>query len=77
MKKQSLTTQLDLRRYEEIDDYRRTAPELLNTTGAARFLGIRETALVDNLERLKIPHRQIGKTLISSRDNLVDWVKNN
>lgn len=71
----TIQTRLELKRLEDQDDYRRNAPPVLNTTGAAKYLGIPERTLVESLSRSGIPYQRIGKTLIFSRDALVDWVR--
>lgn len=73
-KSNAINTRLDVMTSEDFDTYRRNAPDVMNTTGAARFLGLTERVLVENIERLDIPHRAVGKTLIFSKDALVDWV---
>ena len=64
-----------LRELETQNEFRRNAPEILDKESAAKFLGVSVRSLVENLERLKIPRREIGSVLIFSRDALVDWVK--
>ena len=64
-----------LREIETRNEFRRNAPEILDKESAAQFLGVSVRSLVENLERLKIPRREIGSVLIFSRDALVDWVK--
>lgn len=64
-----------LREIETRNEFRRNAPEILDKESAAKFLGVSVRSLVENLERLKIPRREIGSVLIFSRDALVDWVK--
>ena len=64
-----------LRELETRNEFRRNAPEILDKESAAKFLGVSVRSLVENLERLKIPRREIGSVLIFSRDALVDWVK--
>ena len=71
----AINTRLDVKRNEDFDTYRRNAPDVMNTTGAARFLGLSERVLVENIEQLSIPHRAVGKTLLFSKDALVNWVK--
>ena len=64
-----------LKELETRNEFRRNAPEILDKESAAKFLGVSVRSLVENLERLKIPRREIGSVLIFSRDALVDWVK--
>lgn len=73
--KKTLDTKLELKRLEDLDDYRRNAPDVLGTKGAAKFLGVPERTLVESIEELDIPCRSMGRTLIFSREALVDWVK--
>lgn len=75
--KNEIKTNLQLRRLENIDDYRRTAPEVLNLEGAAKYLGIKEKELLEEL-KFRVdgpPCRQVGKTFIFSREALNAWVK--
>lgn len=66
---------IKLKELESENEFRRNAPEILDKESAARFLGVSVRSLVEALDDQKIPRRQIGKTLIFSRDALVDWVK--
>ena len=63
-------------RPKDANEFRRTAPEVLDIESAAKFLGVSVAVLSENLDPLGIPHKRIGRTVIFSRDALVDWVKN-
>lgn len=60
---------------ENDNDFRREAPEILDMESAARYLGVSVRILADNVEKLGIPHRMIGRTMIFSRSALVRWVE--
>ncbi|MBQ9812490.1 MAG: hypothetical protein IJM54_04160 [Thermoguttaceae bacterium] len=66
---------IKLKNREDANEFRRTAPEILDKEGAARFLGVSVRSLVENLNAESIPHKTIGQVLIFSRDALVEWVK--
>ena len=62
-------------RLKAAEEYRRAAPDILDVDGAAKYLGVTPRVLTENLEKLKIPHREIGRTLIFSREALIEWVR--
>ncbi|MBR4753057.1 MAG: hypothetical protein IK077_14980 [Thermoguttaceae bacterium] len=70
-----LHDKIKLRNLEDANEFRRTAPEILDKEGAARFLGVSVRSLVENLDAKSIPHKALGQVLIFSRDALVEWVK--
>lgn len=63
-------------RDRDVNEFRRQAPEILDAESAARFLGVSERVLIENVEKLAIPCRTIGRTMIFSRAALVRWVEN-
>lgn len=65
----------DSKQRRELNDFRRDAPEILDLENAAKFLGVSVKTLKESLGDLAIPCRSIGRTLVFSRDALVDWVK--
>ena len=71
----AIRNKVSLRNREKDEEYRRDAPEVLDVEGAARFLGVSTETLCDNLVRLSIPHRTIGRTKIFARSSLVRWVE--
>lgn len=63
------------KRRDELNDYRRDAPEVMDASGAAQYLGVSERYLQENAETLKIPFREIGRTRLFSKRALIDWVE--
>lgn len=63
-------------RDRDVNEFRRQAPEILDAESAARFLGVSERVLIEHVEKLAIPCRTIGRTMIFSRAALVRWVEN-
>lgn len=73
----SIQDRIALKRLTETEEYRRTAPEILDLEGAAKFLGVSPRTLLEQLEPLEIPRRQLGRKILFSRDRLVEWVRGN
>ena len=69
-----LRDKIKLRSQEDANEFRREAPDILDKESAARFLGVSVRSLVENLNKLDIPHKTIGSVLIFSREALVAWV---
>ena len=65
----------DKQQQRDLNLFRRDAPEILDLENAAKFLGVSVKTLKESLDDLAIPCRSIGRTLVFSRDALVDWVK--
>ncbi|MBQ9874641.1 MAG: hypothetical protein IJM30_09265 [Thermoguttaceae bacterium] len=65
----------DQKNARDLNLFRRDAPEILDLENAARFLGVSSEVLSKNLDALDIPRKAIGRTLVFSRDALVEWVK--
>ena len=65
----------DSKQARDLNLFRRDAPEILDLENAAKFLGVSVKTLKESLDDLAIPCRSIGRTLVFSRDALVDWVK--
>lgn len=60
----------------DANDFRRTAPEVMDTSGAARYLGVSERYLQENAARLGIPFKEIARNRLFSRRRLIEWVEN-
>ena len=73
----SIQDRIALKRLTEVEEYRRSAPEILDLEGAAKFLDVNSRTLLDLLEPLGIPCRRIGRKILFSRDRLVEWVRGN
>lgn len=65
----------DKQNQRDVNLFRRDAPEILDLENAAKFLGVSVKTLKESLDDLAIPRREIGRTLVFSRDALVEWVK--
>ncbi len=62
-------------RVADANDFRRTAPEVMDASGAAQYLGVSERYLQENASRLEIPFREIGRTRLFSRKRLIEWIE--
>lgn len=66
---------ISAKRCDELNEFRRDAPEVMDLSGAAQYLGVSERYLQENAESLKIPFREIGRTKLFSKRSLIDWVE--
>lgn len=62
-------------RVTDANDFRRTAPEVMDTTGAAKYLGVSERYLHENASKLGIPFKDIARNRLFSRRRLIEWVE--
>lgn len=62
-------------RMTDANDFRRTAPEVLDTVGAAKYLGVSERYLHENAAKLGIPFKEIARNRLFSRRRLIEWVE--
>lgn len=65
---------VESKKRQEVEQYRRTAPDVLDLVGAAKFLGLTPRALSEAVDTMAIPCRQVGRKYIFSRAALVQWV---
>lgn len=59
---------------EELNEFRRNAPEVLDLQSAAVFLGTTERGLKFNAKSLGIPFKKIGTTWIFSKSRVLEWL---
>ena len=62
-------------RVADANGFRRTAPEVMDTSGAARYLGVSERYLHENAAKLGIPFKEIARNRLFSRRRLIEWVE--
>lgn len=62
-------------RVTDANEFRRTAPEVMDTAGAAKYLGVSERFLHENASRLGIPFKEIARNRLFSRRRLIEWVE--
>ena len=60
----------------DANDFRRSAPEVMDVSGAARYLGVSERYLQENAVKLGIPFKEIARNRLFSRRRLIEWVEN-
>lgn len=73
----SLSYKIKERKLDDANEYRRNAPDVLDATGAAKYLGVSERYLSENARELDIPFREIGRQRLFSRRALIEWVERN
>lgn len=62
-------------RVTDANEFRRTAPDVMDTSGAARYLGVSERYLQENAAKLGIPFKEIARNRLFSRRRLIEWVE--
>jgi len=50
--------------------------EMMNVHELARFLGVTESFIYKNVQRLKIPHVKLGKMLRFLSSDIKSWLQN-
>lgn len=59
----------------EIEEYRKEAPEVLDIEGASRFFDISTQTLKAYMGSNNIPFKRLGNKFYFSKENLIEWVK--
>lgn len=59
---------------EELNEFRRNAPDVLDLESCAVFLGTTTNGLKFNARPLRIPFKKIGKTWIFSKVRVLEWL---
>lgn len=71
----SIQNRIALKKHNDVEEYRRNAPEVLDLEGAAKYLNVAPRTLSEHAEALGIPYRELGRKLLFSRDRLIEWVR--
>lgn len=70
----TVSDKINEKKFQENNEFRRTAPDILDLEAAAKYLGLSPRVLSEAVQEQGVPCRLVGRTHIFSKEALNRWV---